>query len=592
MSEDQLTQNFTIFIGTKPVNINRPPVTPLVQSLPLRDIDWKTFEHFCCRLISTDAAVIGIPHLYGVPGDTQKGIDIVANKTVNGRTEIWCFQCKNYEYLSPGIFEQAIKDITYKAHKYIFLLASEAQASLRKIEDDYKHKNVELWDVLDISRIVKNNILKELVAEYFHPAWVSVFFIEKFVAEKIEPTFTINGTVYNKGGYPESGTLVKAFISGNTFKGTTDEEGRFAIKTNIKSEYIHVVARNGSQETSSNIELLTWESATSGDTKLYLSSDLEVRGNIKWCGSKDPIENAEITVNIIGTETRSARSNTEGYFNFKLPYHNQYIFEFIVKDAKKHTTNFALDELKQSLNIFLAKNCNYYLSETKIMQIICDDMNIYLTLVPAGKVISGPPEAVEEIDVEEFYISNFPITCLQYSFYLQQNNDASLPKKWSNRFPPPGREDHPVSGISWYEARDFCEWLSTVSGKEYRLPIRHEWELAARGHNDNRLFPWGNDTSMLINTCNFDGDKVLGTTSVDKFPMGRSPFGVWDMVGNVWEWTSSDNGDFYIVKGGSYCDLDDKVNCHSAEKYLPSRRMDNVGFRIATAKGDIICRYL
>ncbi len=118
-------------------------------------------------------------------------------------------------------------------------------------------------------------------------------------------------------------------------------------------------------------------------------------------------------------------------------------------------------------------------------------------------------------------------------------------KHWKGGVCPLGLEDHPVVYVDLEDARAYAKW----AGK--RLPTEEEWQYAAQG-GSGRKYPWGNE--MKAGLCN-DGS-TGSTTPVRAFPGGRSAFGVYDMCGNVWQWTESERSDgrtrFCIIKGGSY----------------------------------------
>ena len=97
--------------------------------------------------------------------------------------------------------------------------------------------------------------------------------------------------------------------------------------------------------------------------------------------------------------------------------------------------------------------------------------------------------------------------------------------------------------VTWYDARDYCQWLSGVTGRGYALPSEAEWEKGARG-TDEHIYPWGNRWDATL--CNSGESGPDKTISVHAYPQGASPYGVLDMAGNVWEWTRSLWGPFGI----------------------------------------------
>ncbi len=148
----------------------------------------------------------------------------------------------------------------------------------------------------------------------------------------------------------------------------------------------------------------------------------------------------------------------------------------------------------------------------------------------------------QSIMLPDYRIDRYEVTQAAYAVFVRKTG-AVAPEAWNNDVPPAGTEQRPVTGVDWFQAQRYCEW----HGK--RLPTEAEWEKAARG-TDRREFPWGNE---------YDGQKANtgdasrgGLVDVGSFPDGRSPYGVEDMAGNAWEWTS----DWYLPHPGSTYDSD------------------------------------
>lgn len=150
---------------------------------------------------------------------------------------------------------------------------------------------------------------------------------------------------------------------------------------------------------------------------------------------------------------------------------------------------------------------------------------------------------------------------------------------WRGRRPPPGREDHPVVLVSHGDAEAFAAWLSTETGRRWRLPTALEWEKAARG-DDGRRFPWGDvwDPARL----NSHDQGPFDTLPAGRFPAGASPYGLLDVAGQVFEWTASPQGPGrFLVKGGSWDDSGCGV-CRPAAQHSRPGDLKHIliGFRL------------
>ena len=196
-----------------------------------------------------------------------------------------------------------------------------------------------------------------------------------------------------------------------------------------------------------------------------------------------------------------------------------------------------------------------------------------MQLVPAGVFQMGHPPASR--DVEAFYIDRVPVTHAAYRVFVQATGHRQ-PEVWERRGYPEDRADHPVVTVSFEDAQAYAAWRGA------RLPTEAEWEKAARGM-DGRIYPWGNE--FVPENLNTSEGKTEGTHSVVAHPGGASPYGVLDLAGNVWEWTTTfyrEGEEWRVVKGGAwdFKGKDDARAFHRAY-FRPGVRSGAIGFRCA-----------
>jgi len=214
-----------------------------------------------------------------------------------------------------------------------------------------------------------------------------------------------------------------------------------------------------------------------------------------------------------------------------------------------------------------------------------------MVLIPAGTFRMGDitgsgysyEQPVHEVSVESFAMGRYPVTFAEYDYFCEATNrEKPEDRGW-------GRDNRPVINVSWYDAVAYTEWLSEQTGQQYRLPTEAEWEYAARAGTETDYW-WGNDIDKT--KANYDN---LGQTS----PVGdyeANPFGLYDTVGNVWEWTFYEYTDEYNVKekecvrenrkkyrvlrGGCWYDTPRFVRCFNRYMHSPDSRNCNDGFRV------------
>jgi formylglycine-generating enzyme required for sulfatase activity len=157
------------------------------------------------------------------------------------------------------------------------------------------------------------------------------------------------------------------------------------------------------------------------------------------------------------------------------------------------------------------------------------------------------------ISINTFYIDQYPITNADFKNFLDASHyhpadDLNFLKDWHNGTYPAGAANKPVTWVSLEDARAYAAW----AGK--RLPHEWEWQYAAQG-TDHRLYPWGDAWNSAAVPMPDKSRTLTAPDAVEAHPLGASPFGVMDMVGNVWQWTdefADEHTRATILRGGSY----------------------------------------
>jgi formylglycine-generating enzyme required for sulfatase activity len=204
---------------------------------------------------------------------------------------------------------------------------------------------------------------------------------------------------------------------------------------------------------------------------------------------------------------------------------------------------------------------------------------------------NGGPDSkpAHPVDVPAFQIDKFEVTNSDFKAFVDATGyktdaEKTGDKPWSAY--AEGKDNNPVVKVSWNDASAFCKWAGE------RLPTEAEWEKAARG-TDGRTYPWGN--AWDPKKVNGKDSGIRGTTVVGSYPEGASPFGVEDMGGNVWEWTSSVADHYpgnttasklygsklYIIRGGGWFDVKDQIASYYRNSAVPGTANDDLGFRCA-----------
>ena len=221
-----------------------------------------------------------------------------------------------------------------------------------------------------------------------------------------------------------------------------------------------------------------------------------------------------------------------------------------------------------------------------------------MVAIPAGTFMMGSPASEEgrfdneeqrQVSVSAFYMGKYAVTFEEYDRFVEATGRGKpTDMGW-------GRGNRPVINVSWHDVITYAEWLSQQTGKQYRLPTEAEWEYAARAGTTTAYY-WGDEVGRNNANCNGCGSQWDNKQTAPVGSFKPNPWGLYDMLGNVWQWTCSAWSNPYdgseqrcqttgvayrVFRGGSWLYDPRDVRAASRPDYAPSNRDFSLGFRLA-----------
>lgn len=262
-------------------------------------------------------------------------------------------------------------------------------------------------------------------------------------------------------------------------------------------------------------------------------------------------------------------------------------------DVEVANSSITLDEADKLVNYILHDSTTSFKKPQMVR--VLNSLSVDMIRIEKGSFLMGEGDNQKKVTIEnDFYIGKYPVTVAEYLHFakdikkrhpkwLEEGSKYNIEtgtdhyyKKMQNLTNP----NAPIVGISWYDAKAYCEWLSEKRKEEFRLPTEVEWEYACRAGTTTK-WSFGDDEKELEKYAWYydNSDGTIQQVGKNK----PNPWGLYDMHGNVWEWCEDWNDEdekYKVLRGGSWGNGVLWTRSADRRRFDPFNRFNSVGFRL------------
>jgi tRNA A-37 threonylcarbamoyl transferase component Bud32/tetratricopeptide (TPR) repeat protein len=428
-------------------------------------------------------------------------------------------------------------------------LAQEADQKLKSMESDQETRERKLkeFEAADIraQKLKEEGKLEEARAVY-HPEYVNSEISEiksKAVERVVEIDRLLAALEKQKEDYRKAVEEAQKLLASHQYG-----EAKAVYLPFLGQEYLAEI-RDDAQERIKKIEE-DWDKHADTQFGVTLQTARDKFDNGDYSGARKAI--ADYLYHKVEKYAKEA-----GEFDKLIQSYQE--FQGKIKIVDKHIDKKEFDEaLEIARNYESSENHDFSkIGREKVMEIRRKRfLDNNLVFIDGGKISIGSNEPHDRnpsrsVDIQPFYMDRTEVTNAQYEGFVKATGHKA-PLNWSRGRPQKSAADHPVTWVTYKDAIAYCKWRSRKEGVTYRLPRESEWEYAASydpAQGKKTVYPWGDEYNPSYANLGDGSTRKAGSSKKDK-----SPLGIYDMAGNVAEFSTSDDGKSCVVRGGSMDD--------------------------------------